>query len=717
MSSQVAAESGGRGTIVKLPPASASATNTTTSSSLCQDHDVNAKIANRKAKMAERKRELLLEARSARIEWIHDNSGDDNCNIFTEGASNNNTNLLNELQACTSDILPSAPQLIESMLSSTNCDWARIYNSKNRTAQNNSTLRHVLEKQSLSWKSVVSKKSSPKEGENEVKSNNISMKVVKNSTLDLPSVPSPQYYTNFLNTLCEPSAANIVLSMQQFVKTIHEATNVMVSSMEESGTTTKTTPATDHQDHGISLAKAVRGFLNKTMREMEEHDAFHYSLYPRHPQQQQQSLTTEGSIAGNDQTPTMDAAAREELLSSLEKFVYSKCRRDIDRVLLTACEEIKDGNGKSMKTLEGELHDKMLSLQFVTPAHLEVQCLKSKSTATTSDDTHENIDLSYTLQQILSIHNQSSPRQMLQSILLAHRGVSIALDEACGGNGDGPPGADDILPTLILATLRAHPPNLLSSLRFIEDFAPMPLLRGETGYAYTNLCGAMQFIRELDMDGHMAEVISLEDTGEKSSVLSIGPDEFRLGLEMCRRKMKEKAEEMSSVKPGDFTDDVVKFDMNGDLNDKKTLQINITARDVRDAREQGETVDLDWAMSKQRKSMLDQGHINIMANSGQEHHSQQQILNIPPEEPPLPSKFSRSYSYLTAQPDNIGIRDLPKLLKEYKMLVHATEKLLNERSVWRESERKRQTKLERAKLEQNIVDVIGMDMDSVPNGH
>ncbi len=56
------------------------------------------------------------------------------------------------------------------------------------------------------------------------------------------------------------------------------------------------------------------------------------------------------------------------------------------------------------------------------------------------------------------------------------------------------------------------------------------------------------------------------------------------------------------------------------------------------------------------------------------------------------------------------------------MLVHATEKLLNERTVWRENERKRQLMLEREHLERNFVNVIGVaengDEDvELTNGH
>ena len=54
------------------------------------------------------------------------------------------------------------------------------------------------------------------------------------------------------------------------------------------------------------------------------------------------------------------------------------------------------------------------------------------------------------------------------------------------------------------------------------------------------------------------------------------------------------------------------------------------------------------------------------------------------------------------------------------MLVHTMEKLLNERTVWRESEQKRQLTLEREQLEQDFAHVIGADESNrreLSNGH
>jgi hypothetical protein len=354
---------------------------------------------------------------------------------------------------------------------------------------------------------------------------------------------------------------------------------------------------------------------------------------------------------------------------------------------------------------------------------------------------YEDVDLSYAVRQIRSIHGRSSPREMLQSILMAHRGVSFALNEKCGSGGSvSPPGADDVLPALILATLRAQAPRLPSALVFIEIFAPPSMLQGEAGYAYTSLCGAVQFLKELDMEGHLRGVALLGGAGEMSAVLSIGPDDFRVGLEECRRKMMLEVEEgvrrSMRIRSGDGMDECadetdVEDDTNDDgrIDDDSSLQIRITARQVRDARSHGEIVDLDWALKKQQEALWQRGEVvdlmservtnqaEDMAAARRRH----QRLNLPPEALNLPPHFSRSYSFLNANPDNIGIRDLPQLLNEYKMLVHVTELLLNERSIWRESERKRQSRLEREHLERDFADVIGVDEDGsggeLANGH
>jgi len=699
--------------------------------------EIDANIAKRNVERENRKRELLAEARKARIDWILDTDAATKTqhritDADEEGGIDGTNDLLKELQACREDILPCAPQIIESMGSGAN---------QNSTA----LLKQLLEAQNLSWESVSKLTSSSPPAQTKGQETDASLQDAINMAMDpslkLPDIPDSGHYATFLNTLCEPSSADLVMSLQKFCKTIREAAAVMISTMEqekEEGSSEGADDATtssknDQLNHGASLAKAIRGFLNMTLREMEDHNAFRNYLYPT-------------TIDGDKKTkPTMDAATRDQLQSSLETFVYKKSRPHIDKVLLAGKEVTpNESSGSStsntiqtMNELEAQLHEKMFSLQFVTPAHLEISCLKS----TVGEE--RDVDLSYTVRQLQSLHgnNNHSPRQILQSILLAHRGVSVALNQACRNN-DGenksptpPTSADDVLPTLILATIRAHPPHLLSILRFIEDFAPLPLLRGEAGYAYTNLCGAMQFLREVDLEGHLAEV-TLGGMGEGAS-LCIGPEEFRLGMEECRRKIViKKAEEEKEEKrrlegPEGGGPLEAKDEADADLVEEDStvgrlaLEVKITARDIREARSRGETIDLDWAIQQQNKLAWGEGRIEDSNNVAQHHQQQQQYPgtqnhHLPPGVPLLSSRFSRSYSYLAARPEFINLRDLPQLLKEYKLLVHTTETLLNERTVWIESERKRQLKLEREMLERDFVDVIGVEGGNgveVSNGH
>lgn len=582
-----------------------------------------------------------------------------------------------------------------------------------------------MEKEQLQWGSI-SKLPMDNESttiESDIKALEISESSYQN--LNLTPIPPPATYDQFLKILCEPSAADVVISIQNFCKTVKEAARVMISLQEDTKTVdgkgsvigaAPTSAANGNkselkqklsvQNHTVSLVKALRGFVNSTIRDMEKHSAF----------ESFQNLGESDEDADN--------ATEDRLVECLEKFLFAKCRKDIDLVLSWEVEPRDDEHyhtlrgsvkkeenplaevgsknvDKLVKDSEVEMHDKLKSLQFVTPRHLEIRCLASNA--------KNDIDLSYPMQQLKSLSNESSPRQMLQTILLAFRGINVALNSTIGQQST-PPGADDILPTLILAVLRANPPGLLTNILFIERFAPVSLLRGEAGYAYTNLCGAIQFLRDLDVDEHMADV-SMGD----GAVLSIDPAEFRAGLEKCKTIMQAEEEGKKSAKA---TMDGLKTSSNSVFWDSEVdvgapcFEMSIAASDVRHARSLGCTTDLDWALQKQKDFMWKDGKVTTKCNTEKvEINGAVDNINLLPfGDPPLPSNFSRSYSYLATSPNDIRMSDLPKLLKEYRMLVHATESLLNERQTWRERERKRLMQMEREKLEKNYEDVIGKSL-------
>lgn len=339
----------------------------------------------------------------------------------------------------------------------------------------------------------------------------------------------------------------------------------------------------------------------------------------------------------------------DDVKHALESFIYGQCRETIQRVLATESKE------------DEEFLDRLNSLQFVTSTHLEIACLA---------DTDANELLKDAIETLLSVDSFYSPYEKLQRALKVYHNVNTALSEALnkdrGSSERLLPSADDVLPTLILSILRAKPPHIVSNLRMIEAFSPPEYLRGEAGYAFTNLYGALQFLRDLNMDNPES--------------LSIGAAEFRRGLEESRASAKERLEQVDGK--GTIEE--------SEKEDTAIFPIEIPVRQVRAARLRGETVDLEWAQRWQEQHGAEATDTTLEVGTGQEGGE-----GLPDS---LPSGFSRSYSYMVTRPEDIRLTDLPQLLAEYRMLVHATEQLLGERTTRLAAERKQRFATARSAL-------------------
>jgi hypothetical protein len=158
-----------------------------------------------------------------------------------------------------------------------------------------------------------------------------------------------------------------------------------------------------------------------------------------------------------------------------------------------------------MQDRETEWIDRVNALQFVTAAHLEVACLQHLSTA------HDvPAILQEPVEALLSVALHHAPYEKLQRILAMYHAINVALSQTLNPTTTTTtptennlpkklPSADDVLPTIILTVLQARPQRLLYNLQLIEDFLPPEQLRGEAGYAYTNLYGAIQFLTDLNI--------------------------------------------------------------------------------------------------------------------------------------------------------------------------------------------------------------------------
>lgn len=235
------------------------------------------------------------------------------------------------------------------------------------------------------------------------------------------------------------------------------------------------------------------------------------------------------------------------------------------------------------------------SLQFVTPQQLEVP---------------EGVDLSQACATLQTIDRYWAPSAKLQVVHRVYQQTTQALHEASNTTS-----ADDLLPALIYVVLHAQALRLPWNLDCIVD------AKGEAGYAWTTLCGAVHFWKELD-----AEAVQMS------------PEDFAAAVQKCRQNL---VHEPVLKPPPTVVESVDPVPQ-------------ITVDRVREARLKGERLDLEWALQQPGEPTTDDATTTT--------------------DPPVPRSF------LTKDPHDIALADLPQLLDEYQQLVKTNEQLLGEKA-------------------------------------
>jgi Vacuolar sorting protein 9 (VPS9) domain len=445
--------------------------------------------------------------------------------------------------------------------------------------------------------------------------------------LDAEEASIVKAYTDFSSALLQPECAMLVQGMRSFFR------NLPASTMEE-------------------MATSLKIYLEKTCESLKSHVAW----------------------KGHSSSSSMDDYL---VRRSLDSFVYGHCKPILDSL---------QWDGLFQMT-EHEWKERLLQLQFVQPAHLEIECLIQKEGSNTAVDLDEI--LKAPKEALLSVDQYYSPFEKLQRILKMYQGVNAALSTALnyqqqqqsgevGRQERKLPSADDVLPTIILTVLRAQPDRIFRNLQLVEAFCPPEYLRGEAGYAYTNLYGAVQFLQDMDL--------------EHPSSLAISPEDFRKGLEECKASTRKRISAMTESSASNLL-------LLPEQQQLVAKTVDLSVQDVRMARLRGEVVDLEWALQwqqqqQQHHSSSFKGQSTGMKSTAEDDEDQ---LYEDVAEVALPVGFSRSYAFLTSRPEDIRLADLPNLLAEYRMLAHTTERLLGERTA-RIQSKKRQQKSQRKQL-------------------
>jgi hypothetical protein len=408
-------------------------------------------------------------------------------------------------------------------------------------------------------------------------------------------------YQTWLHRLSEPASAVLVQGMRNFCR--HFCTSSVDSTHDS-------TPS--HR-----MVQALRTYLHGTLELVRNHVVW------KHKQPTEWTLVQR----------------------CLESFIYGQCYEHMALSLWNATEQERQEAWIARVEL----------LQFVTPGHLEVVCLSDKEEGVCETLLHKAIESLRTIDQYYS------PMEKLERIRSVYHSVNAGLSAALeNATGSTLPSADDVLPTIIWAVLKAKPERIQWNLQLVEDFCPPELMRGEAGYAYTNLYGAVHFILDLDLN--------------EPTSLSISPEDFRKGIESSRKKANEYIHsEMMMKEPVSFRNDYLS-------------SVRIPVSMVREARLRNERVDLEWALEKFERDDSPE----TVPENGLKRRDSVQVTDDTTDK--LPAGFTRSYSFLASNADDLKYSDLPKLLSEYKMLVRATETLISEKVTQSASDRKSKLK-------------------------
>ena len=98
------------------------------------------------------------------------------------------------------------------------------------------------------------------------------------------------------------------------------------------------------------------------------------------------------------------------------------------------------------------------------------------------------------LRELARLPKQAAPRDILHCLLASSRQVTRTL-LAAGGEGGRLPGADEVLPALILAIKEANPRGLCTALEVVQRYRhPAKLHVSEAAYVFTNVASAVHFL-------------------------------------------------------------------------------------------------------------------------------------------------------------------------------------------------------------------------------
>lgn len=302
-----------------------------------------------------------------------------------------------------------------------------------------------------------------------------------------PSGDSDSYsYPVFLENLCLRNSISIVKSFQQFVSKFETRVRMRRTSLEIHCYINEKS----NNEEITKGAQSIWLFLEHISCEMEESSVAVW----RGP----------------------DNPLKEQTKSYCESFIFSKLYTSTFHSDYEEC------------FLNEKLRERIQSLSFLLPEHLDIKILSNHSSSRRESDIDQIelferkfdfVDKAVLL--LTGLEDATCPDDKMKCIRGASTSIASGLMRMSAVllNEDNiiPPGADDVLPLLIFCVKESNPQYLHSELKYLQTYLDPSQLQSENGYLITQMQSVVYFLENVD-----------------ASALTISPDEFNRSLKKCK---------------------------------------------------------------------------------------------------------------------------------------------------------------------------------------
>ncbi|RYG65313.1 hypothetical protein EON64_12205, partial [archaeon] len=168
-----------------------------------------------------------------------------------------------------------------------------------------------------------------------------------------------------------------------------------------------------------------------------------------------------------------------------------------------------------------QTQERIASLSFISAEHLDIKSFRvANSFLSPSSSTHTDPllpILSPAVKFLQDLESAKSPADKMQCIRKCSASIAQILRDLRTDNNL--PGADELLPTMILTLKLCNPPMLHSQIKFLQRYTRPEKLTGEGGYLLTNFVSAVYFLDHVN-----------------AQALTIEPEEFDRAIAQSKQR-------------------------------------------------------------------------------------------------------------------------------------------------------------------------------------